>query len=358
MVKLGNQAIAGASLFNGGTLTHNLYTTGGGYAGLNALQFNQIANENLRWEYTLQSNIGLDFGVYNNKLSGSLDVYNKTTEDLFDSVRFQSASGITSRSENNGSLINKGVELLLKYNILKNQDGLNITVSANGSYNKATREGANDTTVEEGGKLFGYYVVRYAGVNPGNGNLMYYDKDGNLTDNPNIDTDRVFLDKNRLPDYQGGFGLNVDYKGFFLQTQFNYAIGIDRFDYDYSDLIDTGSIGSFRTSADLQNAWTPTNTNTNIPSLTATNLNNVSASESDRFLVDADYLRMRFISVGYNFPKDIIKKIKLSNLRVFVSGENQLTFSKWRGYDAEGGSTTQGDYPTPKIISGGIEIGF
>ena len=354
----GNQNIDGTSYFSAANNTLDLYATGTGYQGLNSIFYSQIANPDLKWETSTQSNIGLDFGLFKNNLSGTVDVYSKKTEELFTEQNIQSASGATRQFINQGELLNKGAELSLNYKVLKNTDGLNITLNANGSFNEVTRSGANDSTIEEDGKLYQYYVVRYAGVNPANGNLLFYDINGMITETPDVDNDRVFTDRNRLPDYQGGFGMNVDYKGFFLETQFNYAIGIDRFDYDYSDLIDPGSIGSFRTSNDLANAWTPTNTITNIPSLTAANINSVGAGESDRFIQDADYLRMRFISLGYNFNKDVLKKLKLSNLKLFVNGENLLTFSKWRGYDAEGFATTQSDYPTPKLISAGVEIGF
>jgi len=354
----GNQNISGTSYFSAANNTLDLYATGSGYQGSNSIFYSQIANPDLKWETSTQSNIGLDFGLFRNKLSGTVDVYNKLTEELFTLQNIQSASGATRQSRNQGELLNKGAELSLNYKLLKNTDGLNISLSTNVSYNKVTREGANDSTVEEGGKLYQYYVVRYAGVNPANGNLLYYDINGALTETPDVDKDRVFTNKNRLADFQGGFGVNVDYKGFFLETQFNYAVGIDRFDYDYSGLIDPGSIGSFRASNDLANAWTPTNTITNIPSLTATNINDLDAGESDRFLHEADYLRMRFVSLGYSFNKDVLKKLGLSNLKLFVNGENLLTFSKWRGYDAEGFASTQNDYPTPKLISAGVEIGF
>jgi len=347
-----------ATRFGNLNSTKELYATGTGYGGANSIFFAQAKNTTLKWEVTTQTNIGLDFGVYNNKLSGTFDVYNKETEGVLQGIAVAPTSGVTTLDVNNGTIINKGAELTLNYKLLKNRDGLNITLNANGSYNKATEEDSQDSTVENGGKLFQSYVVRYAGVNPANGNLLFYDINGQITETPDADKDRVYTDKNRLPDYQGGFGFDAEYKGFFLTTQFNYAIGVDRFDYDYDDLLDTGSIGSFRTSNDLANAWTPTNTITNIPSLNATNLNTLSASESDRFLQDADYLRMRFVSLGYNFDKDVLKKLKLSTLRLFVNGENLLTFSKWRGYDAEGLGSTQSDYPTPRIFSAGLEIGF
>jgi TonB-linked SusC/RagA family outer membrane protein len=354
----GNQNIDGTSPYNSLNRYLDLYGTGTGYAGANSTSFTQIAYPQIQWEVITQGNIGLDFGLYSNKLNGSLDVYNKKTTELFTQQPIQSAAGATSLFQNLGSLVNKGVELNLNYKLLQNKDGLNLKLSANGSYNNATREGANLSTIEEGGKLYQYYTVRYAGVNPANGNLLYLDINGDVTETPDVDNDRVFTDKNRLPDFQGGFGLSADYKGFFFETQFNYAVGIDRFDLDYADLVDPGSIGQFRTGTDLQNAWSPSNTNTNIPSLNATNLNDLDATQSDRFIQSADYLRMRFISLGYSFNKNVLKQLKLSNLKVFVNGENLVTFSQWKGYDVEGFAATSREYPTPRLVSAGVEIGF
>jgi TonB-dependent starch-binding outer membrane protein SusC len=334
-----------------------LYATGAGYEGVNALVNQRPENEDLSWESTYQANIGLDFGLWNNRLSGTFDVYERTTEDLFLFQPVQTMAGISGLTINSdGELINSGFEASLAYDVLKNTDGFSLSVNGNVAYNKSEQFGRNLSTIEEGGKFNQYYAVRYAGVNKANGNLLFYDKDGNVTDNPNADTDRVFTDKNSLPDYQGAFGVNVDYKGFFLTTQFNWATGIDRFDFDYASQVDPTDIGTFRHSADLLNAWTPTNTNTDVPALKATNLN--LGAGSTRFLYSADYLRMRLVSIGYNFKKDTLKRLKLDNLRVFANGENLLTFSKWNGYDVEGVNSAQNLYPTPRTFALGLEIGF
>ncbi len=355
----GNQQISGTSNFSALNNTQDLYATGGGYGGANSIIYGQIGNDQLRWETAIQTNIGLDFGAYNNRISGTLDVYNKKSEGLFTAQPIQAIAGVTSLFKNQGEITNKGVELLLRYQLIKNDnDGLNIGLMFNGSYNEATRTGANLENVEEGGKLFQYNVVRYAGVNPANGSLLFYDINGNITETPDVDNDRVFTDRNRLPDYQGGFGVNGDYKGFFFETQFNYAIGVDRFDFDYSGLVDPNGVGNFRSSTDLLNAWTPSNTATNIPSLTASNLTVIGAGASDRFIQNADYLRLRFVSFGYSFNKETLKRFKLSNLKIFVNGENLLTFSKWQGYDVEGVASTQDAFPTARVVSAGLEIGF
>ena len=185
---------------------------------------------------------------------------------------------------------------------------------------------------------------------------MFLTADGDITENPNADTDRVGLNKNIFPDYQGSFGFSADYKGFFLSTQFNYAVGVDRFDNDLNDLQDFTSAGQFRSSRDLLRAWTPTNMITDIPSLTASNF--ALGNASDRYLVNADYVRLRFAQIGYVFPQKFIKGTPLSSIKIYANGENLFTVSKWRGYDVEGASNGSRLFPTPRTYALGIEVSF
>jgi len=130
-----------------------------------------------------------------------------------------------------------------------------------------------------------------------------------------------------------------------------------RFDTDEENLYDIGNIGQFRNGAQMLNAWTPTNTNTNVPSYDATNL--PATGDSSRFLRDASYLRLRNAQIGYRVPTKFLKKTFISSLAFNLQGENLFTITKWKGFDAE--STRTSDfyqYPTPKIYTFGIDIKF
>ncbi|CAL67869.1 SusC/RagA family TonB-linked outer membrane protein [Christiangramia forsetii] len=359
----GNQRITGTTYFSGPDLTRNFFATGSGYGGQNSIFLSQIANTTLKWETVTSSNIGLDFELFQSRLRGSVDAYYKETEDLFQSTPVSAINAITSINANVGSLSNKGVDLTLNYDVVRSleEGGFNMRVNLVGNYNETeildlpSDDGEIIGIGREGGKLFEYYTIEYAGVNPANGNALFYTADGEVTENPNADTDRVWLDKNIYPDFTGSFGLNMDYKGFFLQTQFNYVIGVDRYDFDLSGFQDPTSIGQFRSSNDLQRAWTPDNRVTDIPALRATN---IGVYESTRYLVDADYLRVRFATIGYSLPKTSLDQMGLTALRVFLQGENLATFSEWRGFDAEAQDNTSRIYPTPRTISLGLEIGL
>ena len=147
----------------------------------------------------------------------------------------------------------------------------------------------------------------------------------------------------------------MEYKDFYLNTQWNFATGLDRFDNDLSSVQDPTSIGQFNVSTDLLDAWTPTNRNTSIPSLDATNINTFN---STRYLQSADYLNLRFVTIGYNFDKEVLSKLGVSRLNVFLNAENILTFSKWRGYDPLAQTNGSRGFPTPVQFSIGLELGI
>lgn len=361
----GNQDIDGGGIFGAPSNTRLQYGINSGYANNTGYALQALPNRDLRWETIRQANIGLDFSVMNSKLRGNLDVYEKKTIDLYQSIRVSSVNGLTSIPANIGSLRNRGIELALSYDVLKGND-FRVTVNGNGSYNKnELLELPSDngviwtgglTALQEGGKLGQFYLVDYAGVNPANGNLLFYDKNGGVTESPQ-DADRKFTDKSWIPVYQGGFGLDAEYKGFFLQTNFTFVADVDRFDYDLAGFQDPNDIGLFNKSTDLQRAWTPDNRVTDIPSLYATNLS--LDSFSDRNVRDASYIRMRYISLGYTFSPSLLDRTPFSRIKTYVQAENLVTWSKWRGFDAESNrGNDQAQYPTPRIISFGLEFEF
>lgn len=371
----GNQNVIGravtsnlSTIFIGNQLVRDLNSSQSGYNNVASFGVSSIANKDLRWEETQQWNVGLDFGVFK-RLSGSFDVYNKRTVDLFVPTPVSAGNGTTSLNTNNGSIENKGIELALKYDVLKNTD-FKLSVNANGAYNKSAfrdlgvLDGDGDdvfrigtgTTWRIGGLINEYFNVPYLGVNPANGNLLFMDINGNPTEAP-TDADRRATNKNALPKYQGGFGLNASYKGFFADALFVYAFGAWKFDSDYDGLMDIRNADLFPVSTDLFNAWTPTNTNTDIPALAATNYD--SGAISDRFLRDASYVRLRNVTLGYSVPNEFLNRTFLKQVRFRVMAENILTFTKWKGFDPESYVTSQtGYYPTPKIFTFGVDVNF
>jgi TonB-linked SusC/RagA family outer membrane protein len=365
----GNQRINNAQ-YSALNLTRNLYGSGTGYNGTISTVATQIANTDLRWETTAQTNIGLDFGLWENRLSGSFDAYRKLTTDLFQSTPVSPINGTSAIDTNIGALENKGLELTLKYTIF-DKNGWNISVNANSSYNKnkvrelpesfngVSNAGGSQALVE-GESIGSFYLVKYAGVNPSNGNAMFYTKDGGLTETMR-DADRVSTGKSVYPVWQGGFGTNVSYKGFELSTQWSYFADVYRNNLDYATLEETQTVddGGNRTVS-VNRAWQNVGDITDVPRVGNAYGAVDYINTSDRYLEDASFLRLRNISLGYSFSKELLQNLPVSGIRFFIQGENLVTFSSYRGWDAEGGfrTTDRGNYPTPKIYTFGAVINF
>lgn len=361
----GNQNILGQSSFSAPNNSRELMAAGTGYANLPAYFVDQLGNPDLKWETNEQFNIGLDFELWKSRLRGNLDVYQRTTKDLFLTTPISGVNGTYGLLSNNGDMRNSGVEALVSYGLINGKD-FKLTLNFNGSYNRnivldIPDEGGlqnnGNTVLHEGGPINEYYLIKYAGVNPTNGNLLFYKADGSLTENPDPEVDRRFTNKSLAPVYQGGFGFDAEYKGFYLTTQFNYVADIWRFDFDLADLQDPSDIGQFNKSTDLLNAWTTDNRITDMPSIFVTNKGYDGAS--DRYLKDASYVRLRYATLGYTFSNELLAKTPFKGIKAFVQGENLVTWSKWRGWDAESNRAgDQSQYPTPRIVSVGLELQF
>ena len=379
----GNQNIPAVAyganpFYAGANLVRDTNATTNGYSNLPALGVGVVGNSSIQWEVTTQTNLGLDFSIAK-RFSGSLDVYRKVTDHLFDKIIISAITGQPDIDGNNGSLLNQGIEAVLKYDVFKQKD-FKLELFANGAFNRATYltttlpgnvEQPNGNEIRYvGGYVYEYNVVPYLGVNnngfvdangvsqPADGNLLFRDINGNVTETI-TEADRRKSGKSELPRFQGSFGFNASYKGFFLNTQFTYAAKVYRYDFDLTNMSDPGAIGVFAVTNDLSNAWdATTNPTSNYPSLNATNLAD-GDTFSDRWLYDASYIRLKVLTYGYNFPAKFLEKSAISSLRVYSSMENYLTWTKWRGFDPESiGASNQGGYPSPKAITFGVDIQF
>ena len=365
----GNQNIVAAAygqnpLYTANNLIRDLVASGTGYGNSGAYGLGQLGNNTLQWEVQTMANIGLDFETLKGRLTGNVDVYDKKTDKLFNEINLSAivGNGPTMKG-NNGSLDNRGVELSLRYKLLKNFKGLNVDVYANGSYNKNKITSIEKTIVgdrinEVGSKVYEFYQVPYVGVNPANGNLQFLDINNNITESPS-DTDRRRTGKSGVPDYQGAFGLNVDYNGFFLDSQFSWVTNVWRSDDALWWLSNPNYVAfAMNSTSDLLNAWTPTNTITDVPSLTASNFD-AGATYSDMWIKNASYLRLKNISIGYNFDKKDLEKSFLKAVKLYVQGENLYTWTKWRGFDADSSSDTSlSGFPSPRTYSFGVNVEF
>lgn len=342
------------------------------YAGTAGTLPNQLGDPNLTWETTSNANIGLDFGVFSDRLSGTVDFYQKKTKDLLLNVPIPATNGFTSITQNIGDLENKGVELSLNS---KNLTGtFKWTTSFNISFNKNKITRLAGQPIFPGGRYLGriaegepygyFYGKAYAGVDPANGDALYYvDASRTATTNSYATAQNQKLgDPN--PDFHGGFGNRFSYKNFDLdiQTQFvsgndvyNAAGGFQAANGDYFD----------NQTIDQMNYWKKPGDITNIPQPRFDSANGT--RPSSRYIQSGSYLRVKNVILGYNIPKTLLTKYKLQNLRVYASALNLFTFTDYNGYDPEINTTFAGsvqlghDFYTPpqaRTITFGLNVGF
>jgi len=381
------------------------YVTNNGYAGNPGLVPSTLPNPDLGWEKSAQFDVNLDYTVFKDRISGTFTYYNKKTTDLLLYVNIPSSSGYSTILQNVGSLRNSGFEIsLFTRNIDK---AFKWTTDFNISFNRnkvLDAAGLPPDAFEsgqpgEGRVMVGYpvgqhYLVKYAGVMKEdtqiklydlNGNLKYntdgtpqtvlvkagdeifYDRNGNLMSgsNPDFYENRVACG-NPVPKFTGGITNTFSYKGFDLSFLFVFVYGNTIYDDDAKNQI--GSYTSTAQRQEILDAWTAENTNTDVPKLDI----NYSPKNSSRFLYDGSFIRLRNIAFGYNIPKKFCEKLNLINMRIYISGQNILTFTKFPGWDPEvlrnvqpGSQASNVSFAAPylatpqaKFITAGLNIGF
>ncbi|MFZ4929833.1 SusC/RagA family TonB-linked outer membrane protein [Chryseobacterium sp. Mn2064] len=337
----------------------DLYNGFSGYQNMLGYNFVNLSNPFLKWEQVKQSNIGLDYN-YKGLIEGSVDYYQKRTTRMFNDLQKSSSTGVYSIRGNDGVLDNKGIEGLIRYNAIKTEN-TKLSIFANAAYNSnkivsmGSENLAGDVVNAIGGPAGQYQLYPYIGVNPDNGNLQFLDKNGNVTEAP-TSADRRLTGKSRFAKFTGGFGFNFQHKGWFLDTLFSFQQGGWIYDNLESWVFDPNAVSTRNLSADLLNAWTPQNRDTDVPSLTAKNL---TLGSSDRFLHRSDFIRLKNISIGYNFSKNQLGKLPVKGIKVFVQAENLYTWTKWKGFDPEPiTSYSLNVYPNPKTVSVGLNVDF
>lgn len=341
--------------------------------GENALVSDRLATPNLKWETNLNFNVGIDFSLWNNRVSGSFDFFQRRSKDLLYSRPLATSLGYTSVDENVGALKNTGVELALNGAVIHTRDfqwklGVNLTHYKNVVTDLPLRDmpqsGVNKLQV--GRSVYDFYVKEWAGVNPENGAPLWYKdvKDANdvvtgrTTTSDYGSASYYYVNKSSLPKVYGGFNTAFSYRGFDLSFLFAYSLGAYIMNQDVTMILHNGSSEGRAWSTEILNRWTPDNRYTDVPAL-ATTTNNWT-STSTRFLQNNSYLRLKNVTLAYNLPKPLIAKLMLTEVQVFVQGDNLLTLHHNQGLDPEQGitGTTYFRYPAMRSITGGITLTF
>lgn len=348
------------------------YTT---YTGIRPTQ---LPNPDLKWETTSQLDIGLDFGLFNNRVNGEFDVYYKKTKDLLLNQRLPATSGYTSITKNVGELENKGVEFTINTNNLVGEFKWNTSFNISFNKNEITKLPGGDIVagvnrVMKGESIGVFYTRKYAGVNPDNGHAMFYVEEGSneTTDDYNAAANMVVGDPN--PDFVGGLSNNFSYKGFDLDIVLAFVYGNDVYNGGGQYQSNQASSWKDNQTRDQLNRWQQPGDITDVPQAWLAGNQYSGTDPSSRYLSDASYLRVKNITLGYNFPQSVLNTLKLSNLRVYVAALNLYTFTDYKGWDPEvnfgGTNLTQTNTniiqgrdfytaPQARTISFGINIGL
>ncbi len=362
-----------------------------------ASSIQRLGNQDLEWEKTKQLNVGVDIGFLRNKFTLSAEYYKRKTEDLILNVPLSLSMGFINATvaQNIGAMDNNGFELQLGYNDREGDFKWNASGNMSTVKNKVVRLaegvqnieagadndfGANSITNTAVGQsiqsFYGWVVdgifqnaaevaasaTQTTATSPGD--LKFRDTDKNGVING---ADRQFLGS-FIPKVSYALNVGANYKNFDASVFFQGVQGNKI--YNAARVITEGMVRFFNAGTQVLNAWTPTNTNTNVPRAASSDPNG-NARPSTRFLEDGSYLRLKNLMLGYNVPLNSLQSITkgvVSNFRIYVSAQNILTFTDYSGYDPEVGNRTPNSsltsgidfavYPQPKSYLVGIQVGF
>ncbi len=348
---------------------------------VSAVYQKKMANPDVTWETVEQTNIGLDFGFLDNSIYGELDWYSKDTKDILLALGIPHFIGLDAPEQNAGVVRNSGVEAMVGFR--KTFGEFTFNTSFNLAYNKNEwiDRGGDDKNISGyniqtiGSPLNAFYIYQADGLIANEQELEEYRAkyksdprgmsdlhagDVKLVDTNNdgtIDPDDRQIFASNIPKFTYGWNISGEYKGFDLSLLFQGSSGANRM--MYGEWIEGPSYEAF-TGVHFRDRWTEDNQNGNaeMPRLEAANNRNASTYNSF-FLKKTNYLRLKNVQLGYTFSKGITDKLRITKLRLYVSGSNLLTFSSlYQGLDPEGKSDRISDFPPLKIVNFGVNIIF
>lgn len=337
----------------------------------------QIPNPNLTWENTKQLDIGIEFGILSDRITGEIDYYNKNTTDLLLNVPIPATSGFRTQLTNIGDMQNRGVEIVLNsVNIAKLNFTWNTSLNFARNVNEVKKLAPGQLSIPPSSSRFlnaviigeplgVFYGPAYAGVDPANGDALYYSNEEQTETTTNYnEAERVVLgDPN--PSFIAGLTNTIKYKGFDLMFLFQGVFGNEIYDGGGGFFAANGDWFDNSTRDQLAR-WQNPGDVTDIPQARLGECNGCNASS--RYISDGSYIRLKTLNVGYSFRPELLSRLKISSLRVFFTGQNLLTFTDYKGWDPEvsadhlGGNIQIGNdfysAPQSRTLSLGLNVGF
>ncbi len=307
----------------------------------------QLGNDELKWEQTTQYDLGVEFGFFNNRINGGVDVYLKNTRDLLLDVGVPSTTGFEIITRNIGRLENRGVEMRLNTsNIVQDDFSWSTTFNFGLNRNEVTDlggqviEGGAVNRAIEGEPIGVFFALDYAGVDSETGDALYFvnerDESGNIvnpeatTNNPN-EANRVVVG-NPNPDFTGGLSNEFSYRNFDLRVFFSFSYGAEI--YDAGGRFRSASADFFdNQTADQLGAWQEPGDETDVPEARLFFGNGT--VDSDRYVYNGSYLRLKNLTLGYVLPASLTSPLSLQRARIYFTGVNLLTFTDYKLWDPE-----------------------
>ncbi len=333
----------------------------------------QLGNDNLTWEKNKNFNLGLEFGLFE-RVSASVDYFKRTTSDLLMAMNISTLTGFESIMKNVGEMENSGFEFELNtQNFKRGNFKWSTTFNISFLDNKITKLISEETDEvyikKEGSPYYTFYLLPWAGVDPENGDALWYlvdtDEDGNKTISTETTNNYRATEQVEMgtpdPDFYGSIGNNFSYKGFDFSFLFNFSVGGQLYhQHGYSLWNDGYKSYKYALPATQTDYWQkPGDIATNPKPIWGSG-NHKSYKHSSRFLMDNDYIRLKNITLAYNLPSSLVERIKLSNVRLYAQGTNLLTFCSQDLVDPE--QDPSGligfEMPNNKTITFGISVGF
>ena len=346
------------------------------------INWGRYGNPDLRWEKQKQINVGLDYGMFNDRLSFTLDLFHIDNEDLLMTISKSPSSGYLDQLANVGTLRNRGIEFSINATPIRTKDwnwniGFNISADRNkiikldgqaqeiyklgGMSNNEIQTEGNLFVGESLNTIYMYLfdrIIQESDMDYVNslelgsrtaqpGDILPLDRDHNGIIN---DKDRTVVGV-KDPKFYGGIHTTVSWKGLELTLVGNYSYGAKKTSFLYNSLVT--SDGRSAAHKDILNRWTPENTNTLIPRAYHA-FSGFGYGSTSLCLQDASFFRLSSATLAYTFPRKLINKIYLDNLRIYFTGSNLFTATKYRGFDPETGDW----YPNTRMYVVGLNISF
>lgn len=329
---------------------------------------NNVGDPNLTWEQNKPLNIGVDVAILKNKLRFSLEYYSRKTTNLLLGAQTSRTTGFASYTTNIGSMVNKGWELTIGATPIKTRDftwDVNFNIAANKNrvlslyQDKDVANGA--FVIRVGEDVQTYYTRLWAGVDPANGDPLWYTDATRKTTTNTYNSAQLTTYKSASPKFFGGFSNSLTYKGFNLSFDFYYNFGNYVRDALASLYFGDGTSPTRNKLVAQLDRWQKPGDITNVPKYIL-NGNRNSSSFSSRYLAKGDYIRLRNIQLGYELPKNVAERLHMNALHFYVRGTNLWTWIADKNLSSDPeqgvGSTTNGEVFIPKSITVGLNLTF